>query len=198
MHHPFHRRAAAATTAGLVALALLTGCSTASPSSSTGTSSGSAPTTTSGATTASAVLPVASDPIVDTSTTPGLAVTQVLLEDNTDASGAAISDCLQVTISNTSSQEATGLEMFYTMTDATTGASESYYQALDGLSIPAGGSATVWFDGGSGTGHYAENAYSIYRSSTNEIDFTVEVAASGLQIATGTGIKSPGGAEQAD
>ncbi|WP_062292322.1 hypothetical protein [Demequina phytophila] len=194
MNHPLHRRIAAATTAGLAGLALLTGCSTSAAPATTASSTSAATATTA----TSAVLPVASDPIVDDSTTPGLEVTQVLLEDNTDASGADVPDCLQVTISNTSPQEATGLEMYYTMTDTTTGASESYYQALDGVTIPAGGTVTVWFDGGAGTGHFPENAYSVYRSSTNEIDFTVEVAASGLQIATGTGIKSPGGAEQAD
>lgn len=194
MNHPLHRRIAVATTAGLAGLALLTGCATSTTPATTASSTSAATATTA----TSAVLPVATDPIVDDSTTPGLEVTQVLLEDNTDASGADIPDCLQVTISNTSSQEATGLEMYYTMTDATTGASESYYQALDGVTIPAGGTVTVWFDGGSGAGHFPENAYSVYRSSTNEIDFTVEVAASGLQIATGTGVKSAGGAEQAD
>ncbi|WP_084125343.1 hypothetical protein [Demequina sp. NBRC 110054] len=194
MNHPLRRRIAVATTAGLAGLALLAGCSTSTTPATTASSTSAATATTP----TSAVLPVATDPIVDDSTTPGLEVSQVLVEDNTDASGADIPDCLQVTISNTSSQEATGLEMYYTMTDTTTGASESYYQALDGVTIPAGGTVTVWFDGGSGTGHYPENAYSIYRSSANEVDFTVEVAASGLQIAMGTGAKSAGTGEQAD
>ncbi|WP_062461778.1 hypothetical protein [Demequina soli] len=197
MHHPLHGPIAAVTVA-LAGAALLAGCSSPTTASSPAASgaSGAAGGATAG--TASGVLPVASDPITDTATTPGLTVTKVLAEDNTDASGAAIADCLQVTISNSSAQDATGLEMYYTMTDTTTHASESYYQALDGVTIPAGGSATVWFDGGSGTGHYPENRYSIYRSSKNEVDFTVEVAATGLRAATGTGKKSTGNGEQAD
>ncbi len=191
MINPAHRRLAATALAAAIGVGLLAGCSTGG--SSTGTATAPAATAA-----ASAVLPVTSDPISNTATATGLSVTQVLLEDNTDEAGNAIGDRLQVTIDNASSQDATGLEVFYTMTDATTGQSESYYQSLDGLTIPAGGSTIVYFDNGTGANHFPENAYSIYRTSVNQVDFTVEVSAQGLAIATGTGAKSPGTGEQAD
>jgi hypothetical protein len=185
------RIAIAALALGVIAT--VAGCST------TPATSGTAPTAAGNAAQASAqVLPVSSNPISNTSTAPGLAVTAVAAENNTDpATGAAISDRLQVTIQNSTGKPVTNLEVYYTMKDATTGAAESYYQPLTGLTIAPNSSTTVNFDNGTGPGHYPENKFSIYRSSANRVDFTVEVSAPGLKVATGTGSKGPGTGETA-
>ena len=84
------------------------------------------------------------------------------------------------------------------MTDVVTGQTEAYYQKLDGLSIPAGQETTVYFDNQAGPGHYPENQFSIYRSSTNEVDFAIQAAANGAKVATATAVKATGTGEKVD
>ena len=178
----------------------LAGCSASSTPASSIPASSNSPggVAASGAPSGSVVLPVAVDPIHNAATAAGLTVADVKLEDNTDPAGKAIGDRLQFTIGNDTAKPLTGLEVFYTMTDATTGAAESYYQPLAGLTVPAKGNVTVYVDNGTGAGHFPENKFSLYRSSLNQVDFTVEVSAVGVKIATGTGSKSAGAGEQAD
>ena len=173
----------------------LAGCSATSITASSTPASSNSP---GGAPTSSVVLPVTVDPIHNAATAAGLTVADVKLEDNTDPAGKAIGDRLQFTIGNDTAKPLTGLEVFYTMTDATTGAAESYYQPLAGLTVPAKGNVTVYVDNGTEAGHFPENKFSLYRSSLNQVDFTVEVSAVGVKIATGTGSKSAGAGEQAD
>lgn len=145
------------------------------------------------------VLPVTKNPIVNTSMQPGLEVTQIAVQDNVDpTTKAAINDRLQITLKNSSTATMTGFEVFYTMTDVTTKMSESYYQKLDGVSLPAGASTTVYFDNLSGAGHFPENSFSIYRSSTNRVDFTVQVSAKDTASATAETTKDPGTGEKVD
>ncbi len=145
------------------------------------------------------VLPVTSNPIVNTATSPTLTISKAAVEDNTDpATGKAINDRLQLTMKNTGSTALTGLEVYYTMTDIVTGAKEAYYQKLTGLKIPAGAETTVYFDNQNLPGHFPENQFSIYRSSTNEVDFAIQASAKGAKIATATAVKSTGTGEKVD
>ena len=145
------------------------------------------------------VVPVTANPIHNTSTQPGLSISNAMVENNTDpATGNAVADRLQFSIKNSSSQTMTNLEVYYTMTDATTNKSESYYQKLTGISLAPGQSTYVFFDNGSGVGHYPENKYSIYRTSTNAVNFTIEVSAPGFQPATAQAHKSPGAGDAKD
>lgn len=145
------------------------------------------------------VLPVKANPIQNTSTQAGLSVTNAQVENNTDpATGAAVNDRIQFTIQNSSSQPAQNLEVYYTMTDAKTKQSESYYQKLDGVTIEPGKSTTVFFDNGTGTGHYPDNKYSIYHTSQNAVDFSIEVSATGLKPATAQAQKGSGSGDTKD
>ncbi|MCI4660067.1 hypothetical protein [Cryobacterium zhongshanensis] len=147
----------------------------------------------------SAVLPVTSNPIVNTSTTVGLTIVGAAVQDNIDPiTKAAINDRLQLTLKNTGPTNLTGFEAFYTMTDATTKTSESYYQKLDGIQLDPGKETTVYFDNQSGPGHYPENAFSLYRSSKDKIDFAIQISAPGVKIATATAIKDAGTGEKSD
>jgi len=190
----------------VLAGALLAGCSSSSPATTPApTSPGASPAATVPGVTPTAkpapsgvVLPVTSNPITNTATAPGLSVDAVQLEDNVDASGAAIKDRMQVTIGNATALPVTDLEIYYTMTDTVTGATESYYQALTGLTIAPMSKATVDFDDGTEPGHYPQNQFSIYRSSTNAVDVTAEVSTPGLKPADGTGTKSANTGEVPD
>ena len=204
------RTLAAIGAAGLLTAITVTGCSSAassSPTAAAATSSASAPAASAPADSAAAasgapsgvVLPVASNPIVNTATASMLAITYAAVEDNVDpATGKAIDDRLQLTLKNSGSTPLSGVEVYYEMTDVVTGAKEGYYQKLDGLSIPAGQDATVYFDNTTDPGHYPENQFSIYRSSTNEVDFAIQASAPGAKIATATAVKATGTGEKVD
>ncbi|MDP9989212.1 hypothetical protein QMY03_09410 [Arthrobacter sp. KFRI-F3372] len=153
----------------------------------------------SAAASAPTVLPVTSNPIAGTGTKTGLSITGAMAEDNIDPSTkAAIGDRLQFTLTNTTDTPLTGLEVFYTMKDTATGATESYYQKLDGTTLAPGQSTTIYFDNGTGTGHYPENQYSLYRSSTNEVRISIEAAVPGYAPAQATATKAQGAGEKAD
>ena len=157
-----------------------------SPTAASGTASGT-------------VLPVSTNPITNASTSPGLTIVSAAAEDNVDQnSGAAITDRLQITIGNTTNAPLTNVETYYVMTDVTTGATEGYYLALDGLTLAPKSETMISFDTEIGPGHYPENTFSLYRSSKNQVDFTIQVSADGVQIAHGTATKGAGTGEQAD
>lgn len=147
----------------------------------------------------SQVVPVSANPITNTSTQAGLSIVNPMVENNTDpVTGNATADRLQFTIKNTSMQTMSNLETYYTMTDTKTHKSENYYQKLTGITIAPGQSADVFFDNGSGPGHYPENKYSIYRTSTSSVDFTIELSAPGFQPATAHAQKGPGTGDTKD
>ena len=146
-----------------------------------------------------AVLPVDSNPIVNASTLPGLTIIKAAAEDVVDpVTNVDITDRLQVTVRNDSTTELTSFEIYYVMTDVTTGQSEAYYQALSGFTVGPGATATLSFDGETGAGHYPDNTFSIYRTSKNQVDFTIEVSAAGVQVATATATKGSGVGDAAD
>lgn len=193
-----------AMSAGGAALlaATLVGCGGGSSSSSTNasaaTTSSSAATAASADSAAGVVLPVTSNPIVNTATDPTLEITYAAVEDNVDPSGKAIDDRLELTLKNTGSTPMTGIEVYYGMTDVVTGQTEAYYQKLDGVTIDPGQETTVYFDNQTGVGHFPENDFSLYRSSTNEVDFAIQVSAPGAKVATATAVKATGTGEKAD
>jgi len=162
------------------------------------TTTGSAPPATT-APASGSVLPVASNPINNTATAPGLSIPQAAVEDLVDpATGKAIADRLQVTLANSTDTPLTKVEIYYQMTDVTTQQSEGYFMALDGVTIPARGETTVYFDNGTDPGHFPENTFSLYRTSANQVDFTIQASADGFQVATATASKGAGTGEQPD
>lgn len=189
--------ATAALAVGAIAMA---GCSSpTTTSSSSAPAAGAASAPTAAASQASGqVLPVSTNPIVNTATKPGLEIKNIMVENNVDpATQQALSDQLQMNLTNTSTATQTGLEMYYLMTDSTTGKTEGYYQKLAGLTLAPGETRTIFFDGGSGNGHYPENQYSLYRTSKNEVVIDVQASAPGFAPATAQVKKAVGTGEKA-
>lgn len=181
-----------------LALVSLTACQSSTSASKT-VLPGSTPTmaTPSQNSTAGITLPVAVNPIVNKSTHPILQIIYSAAENNVDPlTNKAIGDQLELTLKNTGAASLTGLEVYYEMIDIVTKAKEGYYQKLPGLKIPAHQSFTIYFDSKSQPGHYPENQFSLYRSSPNEVDFTIWVSAIGSKIARATAIKSTGTGEK--
>ncbi len=130
---------------------------------------------------------------------PGLEIAQAMAENNIDPqSGAAVADRLRFTLTNASTAHVNNLDVHYTMKDSTTGQTESYYHKLDGLTLAPGKSTTVYFDNGTGPGHYPENKYSLYRISINEVRIRIEAAAPGFAPAAATAVKAQGTEEKID
>lgn len=176
------------------AAAALAGCSGTGAASTPPVASSSS--ASSPGNTTDAVLPVDKNPIVNTSTAPGLSITYAAVEDNTDPdTGAPIDDRLQLALKNDTAADLTHIEVYYTMLDATTKATENYYADLGDLTLPAGQQTTIYFDNTGEKGHYPENKFSLYRSSKNEVQFTIEVSADGVKPAEAAAIKAPGTGE---
>lgn len=176
------------------------GSSTTAAPAATSTAAPSAPAdTASPAATAPAgapVLPVASNPIVNDSTKPGLKITSAAVENNVDpATKQDIADRLQIALTNSSTTPMSDIEVYYEMTDTTTGAKEGYYQKLTGFTLAPGETGTVFFDNETGPGHYPENTYSLYRTSKNEVVFAIEASQAGFAPAMGKATKGPGTGE---
>jgi len=195
--HPRRRRrnaAAALLLAGGLVLAACGGSGSGSPSG-TNAAGNSAATTTPGG---GQVLPVTDNPITNTATDQTLTIDSVLVENNEDADGNAVDDHLEIAVSNTGTADLSGFEAFYTITDPTAGASESYYADLSGFVVPAGGTGTIHFDNTGATDHFPVNQYSLYYTSTNALDLEVQISAQGAAIQTATVQKDAGGAEVPD
>lgn len=182
----------------IVAAGTLSACGSSSPTktASSVVTPSTLPTTAS--TTSSGVtLPVASNPILNNSTAPGLIISYSAVENNVaPITHNALSDQLEITLKNTSSTTMTGIEIYYEMTDIVTKAKEGYYQKLNGVVIAPNQESTVFFDRKNQAGHFPENQFSLYRSSPNEVDFKIWASAPGVKIAQATAVKSKGTGEK--
>ncbi len=166
---------------------------------SAATTGGSATTTTGPTSTGSQVLPVTENPIQNPSTNQVLKIDSVLVENNVDAAGNAADDHLEIALSNTGTTDLSGLEVYYTFADSTAGTTESYYFRLpDSFTIPAGAPRTIHFDNTGALDHFPVNQFSLYYTSTNALDVTVVVSATGAALQTGTVQKDAGGVETPD
>jgi hypothetical protein len=145
------------------------------------------------------VVPVAKNPIVNTSNVAGISITSAMVQDNVDPkTKKAITDRLLIAVVNKGSKSATGFEIFYAMTDSVTKATENYYLPLTGFTLKPGATGYLNFDGKTGAGHFPENKFSLYRSSTNEVKFNIQLSAKGYKIAASTAVKDKGTGEKVD
>lgn len=190
-------RAALAASAAVTVLAVLTACGNSGTSSTgTGSTSQSAAGDTPGA---SPVLPVENNPIKNTSARKALTIDSILVENNVDASGTAVDDHLEITITNSASPELAEFEVYYTITDPKTSDSEAYYAKLSrSFTVAPGASRVIHFDNTGAADHFPVNQYSLYYTDANALDVTVEVSAADSAPQTLTVAKDAGGAEEAD
>ena len=144
------------------------------------------------------VVPASSNPISNTATAKTLTINKVMVENNTDAGGATVNDHLQFDLHNTGPTPLSGFEVYYTYADRSSSTKESYYLKLpDTFSIAAGTNRTVNFDNTGVTDHFAVNKFSLYYTSKESLQVTVEVSATGAAPVTTTAKKDPGGSENA-
>lgn len=160
------------------------------------TTAANAPATEAGS---ASVLPVTSNPISNNATAATLKIDSVLVENNVDANGKATDDHLEIAVSNTGTMGLVGFDVFYTFTDPTTATAESYYTKLPAdFTVAPGAKRVIHFDSTGQPDHFPINKFSLYKTSTNALDVTVEVSAKGAAVATQSVKKDKGGAEAAD
>jgi len=138
----------------------------------------------------------ADNPIVETSTTQGFKINSVLAENNVDAGGAAADDHLELTVTNTGAADITsGWDLFYSLTDKTTGDVQSFYMPLPGFSIPAGKTVRLHVDTSGAAGHFRADPNSAYYKGQNAMQVDVTLHAKGFAPQTSGVKKDAGGAE---
>lgn len=99
---------------------------------------------------------------------------------------------------NTSANDLTGFEVYYSFADPTDKATEGYYAKLpSSFTVRAGGTRVVHFDNSGAVDHFPVNKYSLYSTSKNALDVTVTVSAADVAVQTVTVKKDAGGAENA-
>lgn len=123
---------------------------------------------------------------------------EVLVENNYDpAARKDAPDHLEIQVLNDGAADLSGLAVYYTITDADSGAMESYVYHPQ-VNVPAGGEARIHVDEGAAPGHLRANPNSLYVTSLAGKHVTVSLQADGFAAVQGTVEKDPGGAETAD
>lgn len=193
--HRYRIAIAAVSIAGALLLASCSGSSSTNASPPASAAPGGTTATGTGT-----VLPVTSNPISNTATADGLHIDSVLVENNVDpTTGKAVSDHLEIALSNSSGATLSGVEIYYTFADPTTGVIENYYAALPAdFTIAAGGTRSAHFDSTGATDHFPVNKFSLYYTDSNALDVTVVASAQGVKVQTAKITKDAGGAETAD
>jgi hypothetical protein len=180
---------------GLAAAVLVSGCAS-SDSATTKAGPGTTGGATAPAAAGKAVLPVPKNPIANTATAPGLAITKTLVENNEDPStGKAVTDHLEVALKNTTGRPLDQIEIYYKISDPTKGTAEGYYAKLDGFEIKPGASRVAHFDNTGRPDHFPVNTYSLYYVDKNELVVDVIASAPKVKQATFTVTKDAAGAE---
>lgn len=132
--------------------------------------------------------------IKETNSTPlELTVKDARVEDN------ATADHLEITMTNTGKTVLDNFDIYYTITDKLDKTQESYYQALNGLSVNPGETKTIHFDNQiSESGHYYGNMSGLYGTSKNGLTFDIQLHAKGFKPMEFKVEKAEGTAEVAD
>lgn len=173
----------------VITAVLASGCGggeTASPSNGSGEA----------ASASTRVLPVAKNPISNTSTAAGLTITKALVENNVSATtGKAVDDHLEVALKNTSAKSLDQIGVYYRISDPKKGTSEGYYTKLDGFAIKPGASRVVHFDETGANNHYPVNKYSLYYTDKHALVVDVMASSPGAKPSTFTVKKDAAGAE---
>jgi hypothetical protein len=128
-----------------------------------------------------------------------LKIADILVENNYDSVAKKDApDHLELQLENTSNKDINDIVVYYVITDASNGQSESYLQPLTGLVLKPGDTQTVHFDQATGVNHFRANPNGMYYRSADELRFTVTVSAPGFQAQGVQAKKDAGGAEVPD
>jgi len=131
--------------------------------------------------------------IVETSTTVGFTLNSILVENNVDANNQAVSDHLELSITNTSGTALTGFDIYYTISDPTAGTVEGYYRTMPDFTLNAGETKSVHIDNAELPDHFSANLNSLFYINQNQLVIEATLHAGGYVPQTISVMKDPGG-----
>ena len=138
---------------------------------------------------------LANSPIQESSTTKGFTLDAIAVENNVDAAGVGVADHIEVKVSNTTQQEITNFDVYYTFTDAVTGERQAYYRPLTGNNLQPAESKSLHLDNSGAADHYRVNPNSIYFANANALHVEVTLHAASYAPQTIAVDKDPIGNE---
>lgn len=131
--------------------------------------------------------------IVETSTTVGFTLNSILAENNVDANNQAVSDHLELSITNTSGTTLTGFDIYYTISDPTASTVEGYYRPLPDFTLNAGETKSIHLDNAGLPDHFSSNPNSLFYINQNQLVIEATLHAEGYAPQTISVTKDPGG-----
>ncbi len=145
------------------------------------------------------------DPIAPAGKPGGVAIKSAIVENNEDpATRKGVDDHLELEVQNLTGTDIAGIDLFVTLKDSVTGATENTYRKLSGVVIPKKSVVTLHFepkgavDFAAATDRFRANPNSALYKTPNEKGLTIEIAAAGYTPAKIEIKKDKGGAEVAD
>ena len=138
---------------------------------------------------------LAENPIQETSATIGFTISGLQVENNVDADGADVADHLEFKVANPGTADLTNFEIYYTITDQTTGVVQGYYRTLPGFTVKPGETQTIHFDNSGLPNHFSVNPNNAFYTDVNGLTLEVNLHVSGFAVQTASVAKDPGGAE---
>ncbi len=135
----------------------------------------------------------------------GIAIKSAIVENNEDPkTHKGADDHLEIQVQNLTDADIKGVDLFVTLKDSVTGATENTFRKLAGVIIPKKGLATLHFEPkgdvifAAATDRFRTNPNSSLYKSPNEKTINIQVAAAGFAPASIDIKKDKGGAETAD
>jgi hypothetical protein len=122
----------------------------------------------------------ADNPIQENSMATGFTIDAIAVENNVDASGAGVPDHLELTVSNTTGNDISGFDIYYTLTDTVTGTVQSFYQSLPDLVLAANETAHLHFDTTSNPDHFRADPNSMFYTGQHALTVNVVLHANGF------------------
>lgn len=140
----------------------------------------------------------AESPIIAGGSAPTFHIGEVLVENNVDpVAHKDAPDHLEIQVVNDSAAPLKGLTLYYTLTDADTGAQEAY-SAHPSVTVPANAEARIHIDASGAPDHLPANPNSIYVTSQSAKTVSVTLQLPGEAAVSQSLNKDAGGAEKAD
>lgn len=141
---------------------------------------------------------IAKSPITASNAPAPFHLGEVLVENNVDpATQSDAPDHLEIQVVNDSAKPLKGFTLYYTITDADSGANEAYIAHPD-LTVPTHGTARIQVDDSGKAGHLRANPNSIYVTAQSAKKVEVTLQLPDTEAVSQTVKKDAGGAEKAD
>ena len=138
------------------------------------------------------------NPIQADSSTNGIRIDDIRVENNVNTAGKSTSDHLELKVTNISTVSLSDFEVYYSIKDLKTEEIQAYYRTLPDFSLKPGETKKLHFDNSGEPGHYSVNPNSLYFTSQNKRELVISLHPKNFSILNIKVNKDAGGTETAD